>query len=776
MQLIVESIDINQLFYNIYVIIKGLHTKLKTMRINKTLSLLILTLGIALNSRSQDWNTIYTLEMDAEYYMMDGDFTKAAETYLKALKKFPESANLMFKAGYCYLKTDDKKKEALYYLEEAAQKVSDKYDAKSLKESNSPPEVLYSLGIAYMLELNFDKASEVFTEYKKYVKPKDVEVNQLIDQHLKSCANAKSFINAPIGLNLKNLGELINTDQSNFNAVISGDGKTLAYTTKTPTGNKIFVSKQENDTWTKPVDISRNIDSKFLKTSCLSYEGQELYLIEEDPDNSEIVVSFLQKNKWSKPVKAAKPINSKYNEGHVFVTKDGNTVFFTSDRKGGFGGYDIYKTTIVGDSWSDPVNLGPNINTPLNEESPFLTPDEKYLFFSSEGHNSIGGYDIFYVNLESSSDVKNLGYPLNTPDNNVFFQPTSLNTGYYSFFNPDGIGGMDIHSIEVIPYVDLKINIMLAENAPTDKNYTFTLTNLGTNKIIDNKNAKGINQYTQKIMPGKYNISVNGEGFQSADNIVEIPNNPSKEEFLVSVVLNGVKIEEPPVLLAEVQKPQEAIKEDIKPVVIPVVEPVKAEPKKEEPVVTPIKKEIKKREVEKPKPEVEKAKPEKPKPTAKPLPVMDFKRSTSVSSTVPLSYSVQLIAVKQPLDINYINKIDSVSITISPDGYYRYSVGNTKTAQESEAILASLKAKGISNAYVRINREHPGYTIQIVALSNPKRLSQFESIADLMVYKGNDGLYRYCVGKYSSPEEAQEDLGKLASLGYDKAFVRVLGK
>lgn len=746
------------------------------MRINKTLSLLILTLGIAVSLRSQDWNTIYTLEMDAEYYMADGDFTKAAETYLKALKKFPESANLMFKAGYCYLKTDDKKKEALYYLEEASQKISDRYDGKSLKESAAPPEVLYSLGIAYMLEYNFDKAIATFNDYKKYVKPKDLEINQLIDQHLKSCANAKNFINAPIGLNLKNLGESINNDQSNFNAVVSGDGKTMAYTTKTPSGNKIFVSTLDKDKWSKPTDISRFLGSKFLKTSCLSYEGQELYLIEEDPENSEIVVSFLQKNKWSKPVKAAKPINSKYNEGHVFVTKDGNTVYFTSDRKGGFGGYDIYKTTIVGDRWSDPVNLGPNINTPLNEESPFLTPDEKYLFFSSEGHNSIGGYDIFYVNLEGSANVKNIGYPLNTPDNNLFYQPTSLTTGYYSFFNPDGIGSSDIHTVEIIPYVDLKINIMLAENAPSDKNYNYTLTNLGTNKVIDNKSTKGIKQYTQKIMPGNYKVSITGEGFESTENIVEIPNNPSKGEFLVSVVLNGVKIEEPPILVAEVQKPKETVKEDIKPVETPVSEPVKTEPKKEEPVVLPVKKETKKREVEKPKPEAEKTIPEKPKPTAKPIPAMDFKKSTANSTSVPLSYSVQLIAVKQPLDINFINKIDSVSITISPDGYYRYSVGNTKTAQESEAILANLKAKGISNAYVRINREHPGYTIQIVALSNPKKLSQFESIADLMVYKGSDGLYRYCVGKYSSPEEAQEDLSKLASLGYNKAFVRILGK
>jgi len=753
------------------------------MRIYKTFSLLILSLSISFHVKSQDWNAIFMLETDAEYYMADGDFKKAAETYLKALKKYPESANLMFKAGYCYLKTDDQKKEALYYLEEAAQKVSDRYDEKSLKEPNAPPEVLYSLGIAYMLDLNFDKALSTFNEYKKYVKSKDTEVMQLVDQHIKCCSNAKNFINNPIALNLKNLGEAINDDQSNFNPVVSGDGKTLAFTTRTSTGNKIFISKLENDQWTKPIDITRNLGSKFLKTSCLAYEGLELYLIEEDEKNSEIVVSFYQKNKWSKPVAAAKPINSKYNEGHVCVSRDGNTVYFTSDRKGGQGGYDIYKTSIVGDAWSEPVNLGPNINTPLNEESPFLTPDEKYLFFSSEGHNSIGGYDIFYVNLAETSNVKNLGYPINTPEDNVFFQPTGLNSGYYSFYSNDGIGGLDIYSVEIIPSVDLKINIMLAENAPADKNYTYTITNQTTNKVIDTKEGKGTNLISQKVMPGKYTVSISGDGFELTENSIEIPKDPTSEEFPISMVLNGIKKEEPiPVaeaVVPETQKQEEPQKivEAKKEEVVPI--PEKVEAKKEETKKTEPTKEVKKkREIEKPKQKTkqEKAKPVIPQSQTKPLPAIDFNKTLAISTTIPISYSVQLMAVKQPLDIAFIDKLDSVSITISPDGYYRYSVGNTKTVQESEEILTKLKVKGISNAYVRINKEHPGYTIQIVALAKPKKLSQFSSLNDLMVYKGSDGLYRYCVGKYTSPEEAQEDLNKLATLGYDKAFIRILGK
>lgn len=742
------------------------------MRIHYKLSLIILPLSIVLNCKSQDWNTIFTLETDAEYYMADGNYGKAAETYLKALKKYPESANLMFKAGYCYLKTDDQKKEALYYLEEAAQKVSDRYDSKALKEPNSPPEVLFSLGVAYMLEMNFDKATAAFTEYKKYVKPKDVELNYLVDQHITSCSLAKSAVQNPVGLKTKNLGELINTDQSNFNAVISGDGKTLAYTTRIPTGNKIFISKNENGEWSKPVDISRYLGSKFLKTSFLAYEGQELYLIEEDPVNSEIVVSFLQKNKWSKPVKAAKPINSKYNEDHVCVTRDGNTVYFTSDRKGGQGGFDIYKTTIEGDGWSEPVNLGPNVNTPLNEDTPFLTPDEKYMFFSSEGHSSIGGYDIFYVNLAGMSKVYNIGYPLNTPDNNLFYQPTGLNSGYYSYYNNDGIGGLDIYSVEIIPFVNLKINIMLAENAPGNKNYRCIITDENSNKIIDSIGGNGSQLINKKLMPGKYAVKVSGNGFELAQNIVDIPSNPDKTDFFVDMMLKGIKKEEP-ILLAEIP---EVKKSETNQKIDTIKEEEKKDAKKDESQKEMPTKEQKTKNIEK-KRDIEKTTlAAVAKPVAKPTAKVQFKTIATSTATTITTYSVQLLAVKQPVDINYINKLDSVSVTIAPNGYYRYSIGNTSTVQESENILAKLKAKGIENAYVRINREHPGFTIQVMALSKPKKLSQFNDISGLMVYRGSDGLYRYCVGKYSTPEEAQDDLNKLATLGYGNAFLRVLGK
>ncbi len=743
----------------------------------RAVTLTILLIGSAILGKSQDWNAIFMHETDAEYYMAEGNFNKAADSYLKALKKYPESANIMFKLGFCLLKTDDKKEEALYYLEESAKKMSDRYDEKSLKEPSSPPEVLYTLGIAYMLNMNFEKACAAFNEYKKFANSKDGEITFLIEQRIKSCEYAKNLTNKPVGVDSKNLGEIINTDEPNFNPVISGDGKTLAYTTQVSTGNKIFISKLEGEQWTKPIDITRYLGSKYLKTSFISHDGQELYLIEEDIKNSEILVSTLQKNKWTKAGKVTKPINSKYNENHICVTRDGNTVYFSSDRKGGQGGFDIYKSTLNGENWGDPINLGPNINTPLNENYPFLTPDEQYLFFSSEGHNSIGGYDIFYTDLNNTSSIKNIGYPLNTPDENMFFQPTSLTAGFYAKYSKDGLGGLDIYSVEVVPFVDLKINVMLAEDAPTDKNYNYTITEITNNKVIESKTTKGKNQVTQRVTPGKYRIQVDGSDFQTAEGSVNIPSSPTEDVYQMSIVLNGLKKEEVQ-QIAEVPVPQETPipTKEIKPT--PKPEPIS---KTDIPTATDKSKEG---DEALPKPNITAKKEEQPQPKTKPVAKektpkskapTTFKHTPSASSSMPESYSVQLLAVKSPADIDFVEKLDSVNITISPEGYYRYSVGNTKTIQEAEDILGSLKAKGINKLFVRINREHPGYTIQIMALSTPKKLAYFGDIANVMVFKGRDGLYRYCIGKYSTPDDAAEDIKKLSEMGHHNAFVRTLG-
>ncbi|HRX30772.1 MAG TPA: hypothetical protein P5349_02690 [Tenuifilaceae bacterium] len=740
---------------------------------NKKIAIFVFTLLMAFNPnlKAQDWNLLFTYESDAEYYMADGNYAKAADTYLKAIKKLPESANLKFKAGYCMLKTSDRKMEAGYYLEEAAKKVTDKYDARSLKEESAPPEAFYQLGIYYLIKNEFDKATNTFNEYKKYLNPKDELANQLVNMHIKSCEFAKELIKSPVGLSINPLSDIINTTQDNIDPVLSADGKTLAYTTITPTGNKIFISYKQEDVWGKPIDITRQLGSKYLTTSFLSETGEELYLIENDARNSQIVVSFKKKSKWSKTVDVAKPINSKSNEKHVCVTSDGNTVYFTSDRKGGQGGYDIWMTTVSDGRWGEPVNLGPNINTPLDEASPFLTPDEKYLFFTSQGHNSIGGFDVFYIKLDGTSEVKNVGYPLNTTDDEQFYFPIDLTTGLISRYNQKWVGGMDIASVEITPLVDVKINVMLASNASTTKPYDISILKENSNEAIYKSTEKGQKQLTQKLMPGTYKVIAQSPDFKETESDLVIPKKPAKSEFQISLVLNPLEVKPEPIAAVS-EPPKEETKVSEQPQKVEVVQ--QSTPKKE--VVEKPKEEPKHEPV---KPKVEKSKPSVPKvrkvEKVVTKPSTNFNIASTTSTNVATTYSVQIAASQSPLDYTQIHT-DSLFVTISPEGYYRYSVGNTRSVEDADALMQKIKAQGINNAWVRINREHPGYTIQFIALKAPKSVSAFSELGSVMVYKTSSGIFRYCVGKYKTPEDAITDINRLASLGYNGAFVRELGR
>lgn len=718
---------------------------------------------------AQDWNLIFTLESDAEYYMAVGNYSRAANTYLKALKQFPESANLKFKTAYCLLKTVDRKSEAISYLEEAVQKVSDSYDARSLKEPMAPPEAYYQLGIAYMLKNDFDRALKAFKKYKGYLTEKEKEPLLLTDQHIKSCSYAKELIKHPIGITIHPLPQSINNNYSNLNPVLSGDGNTLAYTNETNTGNRILVSQWNNGEWSKPRDITRQLGSKYLTTSFLSFDGSELYLIENDIKNSEIVVSRKKKNKWSKTDRMPKPIRSKHNESHISFSRDGKTAYFTSDRRGGQGGFDIYKTTLINGKWSEPENLGPIINSPLDETAPFLTPDQNYLFFCSQGHSTIGGFDIFYVNVKGSPVVKNIGYPLNTTDNELFFFPTGLTSGYVSQFNEKSNQLLDINRVELLPQVDVRLNILLAENAPTDKPYRITIINTQDGKTVSSLSGKGKTQLKERLSPGSYTIEAQGKGFEPTGGNLDIPAKPKKSEFNFSLMLTPEKVKPQPEPLAE-EPAADSLQNNT------TAPPTDNGDLAESLPQTPPPHE--KREIFQP---VKTSKPEQPQtklppptaPSHRPTISLPVEYSTYQSQRV--TYSVQLLASKQPVDYSYF-KLDSIFITLSPEGYYRYSIGNYSNVNDAEKLLEKVKTMGFTDAWIRINRVHPGYTIQIMALSVPRSLTFFDNISDIMVYRGSDKLYRYCVGVFDTIEMAQNQLPKLHEFGYNQAFIRVLGR
>jgi tetratricopeptide (TPR) repeat protein len=391
--------------------------------------------------------------IEAEYFFVSGDYQDALPYYLRLYEKMPENANVAYRIGACYLNIEGKKNLAIDFLGTASKNLSAKVREGTLSQVSAPYDALYDLGCAYLLNYQFDKAKEAFSRYLGTLLPDDHENQDIVRQQIKSCETAKEFISKPVALTEENIGRIFNDEKSNFNPVISGDGKTFAYMVSLKFYDAIMLSKSVNGKWTAPVNITPELQSDGdMYISCLSSDGKILFLSKDDNFNSDIFSSSSDGITWGPNIKLNKNINTRYWESHGFITEDGEKLIFASDRPGGNGGLDLFISKKANGDWGPAVNLGPEINTSLNEDRPFLINNGKTLFFSSQGHSTIGGYDLFRSDLQPNnlwSKPTNLGYPLNTPDDNIFFMPVSDGrSGYCAIYKEaEGFGNYDIYRI-----------------------------------------------------------------------------------------------------------------------------------------------------------------------------------------------------------------------------------------------------------------------------------------------------------------------------------------
>jgi tetratricopeptide (TPR) repeat protein len=420
---------------------------------SKFIVTLLTTIVFVFQGSGQGLKTLQKSFIEAEYFFLQEDYSDALSYYLQLYEKLPQNANIAHRIGVCYLNIAGKKNLSIDYLEAAVSNMSAKHKEGTINQKSAPYDALYDLASAYKINYQFDKAKEIFTRYIGTLLPDDRENLDFVNFQIKSCDIAKEIISNPVPFNEENLGRTINDDRSNFNPVISADGKSLAYMVSMKFYDAIMLSKLIDGKWSNPVNITPELQSDGdMYISCLSSDGTVLYLSKDDNFNSDIYTCTFDGIRWGKAVRINKNINTRYWETHGFVTDDGEQLIFASDRPGGFGGLDLYISRKTGDEWGQPVNLGSEINTPFNEDRPFLINKGNTLFFSSQGHRNIGGYDLFRSDLQSNniwSTPENLGYPLNNPDDNIFFMPApDGKSGYYSIYKEsEGFGKEDIYLI-----------------------------------------------------------------------------------------------------------------------------------------------------------------------------------------------------------------------------------------------------------------------------------------------------------------------------------------
>ncbi|MDX9769839.1 MAG: hypothetical protein RBT19_05715 [Tenuifilaceae bacterium] len=715
---------------------------------------------------AQNWNLIYQRELEAEEFLIDKQYERAAKKYEDALKLIPTSANLKFKVGSVYLLTPTKKHLALNYLKEAAKGASTEFNPRAIKEEAAPIDAWYQLGRALQIDNQFTEAIAAFEKFKSLLDPSDPFVTN-VNKRIESCRNAPQLMADEQGLETINLGNIINSKDANFNAVVSGDGTTLAYTRQGNRGYEVYVAKRKGDAWERPRRITDDIRGGFLKTASLSYDGTWLYLVDDFASTQSIYDTFYDEG-WVRSKRLKKPITSKFNESHAAVSPDGKTLYFTSDRPGGRGGLDIYKSTQDSRGrWGDPVNLGPRVNTELDEDTPFLTPDGRYLFFSSQGHNSMGGFDIFYVDLNGSGEPINLGYPVNDAGDNLFYYPQSLTKGLMALSQSDGFGPQDIYEIQITPLVTLNGNLAVVDNqsAPADEQVRVEIIDLQSTDMIAQISASLTDKsFTKRLRPGDYLVQAKAIGFEDFEMNFTIAATQAPQDLNISLIPIPQE-PEPESLLAMQQDIEEEIIQ---------LEP---EPKHLDPSAGSGNRELSES------PQSIQSQPElKPQPQPKAQPVRSF-----VVETLPTEgyYTVQFMALLVPVPESHFQNIDGVLVTQGADGYHRYSVGAVATRGEAQVIQQQLRGLGYSESFIKYSNPSQAkatqkieyesqFTIQVMALRSPADMSRFSNLPDVKVEQGDDSFYRYYTGNYSSHQQASDDLPRIERIGYKGAFVRKL--
>lgn len=410
-----------------------------------------------------------------EYY-----YKQAIPFYMKAHDFNPSNAKLNFKLGLCYLKSPERGKAAAYF------------DKAYKLDPNVDPMVLYYEGYSHHINADWDFAIKEYQEYKAKLKPSDANY-EVVNKRIAECQNGKQLAEHPVRVFIDNIGDVVNGRFNEYGPVISADEDVMIFTSRREgtTGGQmdeginepmedLYVSYMFNGKWSKPVNLGPPINTDdHDAVVALSPDGQKLITYNGAKNKGDLFIAELQGDKWSKPEHLPKPINSDSHEPSASISFDGKTIFFVSNREdGGMGGHDIYMCTKdVKGKWGKAVNLGPTINTPYNEDAVFVMADGKTLYFSSEGHNSMGGFDIFKSTFENGvwSTPENMGWPINSPDNDVFFVLAANGKhAYYASAAKDGFGGQDIYKITILgpekhPLLSTEDNLLASLTAPVSE-------------------------------------------------------------------------------------------------------------------------------------------------------------------------------------------------------------------------------------------------------------------------------------------------------------------
>ena len=683
---------------------------------------------------------------EAESCNLFGEYELANPLYLLLDK--PDNYNIQYKIGTCYLNIPGEKAKAIPYLESAVGHST--YEAKinSFKEKRAPLDAWFFLAKAYMINNELEKALNTFETFKKLAaetKEKGGMKNlTFIDQQIQACNNAVINQDAPSGISKKLVSPEFSQGSINENPAVSFDGNTIVYTERRGILNAIMFSKKIKGIWQPPVEINSQLKAGDDCSSCsLNNDGTLLFLYKTDNFDGNIYSAEYINGAWAPIKKLNKNINTKFYESHASVSADGKKLYFTSNRDGGNGGLDIYLSEMdASGDWGPATNLGETINTVFNEDTPFITLNDSLLYFSSEGHSGMGGYDIFRSHGTGKSwrSPENMGFPVNSTDDDRFFQPFNNDeNGFYSIttdYKKSEIFYITLTNSRLNRIYELSGNYSLKDTIVIfdEKNIIYLINKESGDTIETGYPDRNTGRYNFIVPPGRFRLIYTGpEGYypQYTDTSI-VMNNPSKVINLKDIVLD-----KNPVVVYE--------KLDLSDI----------------PVVDKIDSSI----------------------LIRNLMVFDV-TETDLQDTTILYYTVQVMALYNPVDISYFKYVSDIRVFYNEsDLFYRYTTGIFKVKDEAYAHRDNLFSKGYpDDLFIKKVTRMSGekavpsqkyFTIQLKAVSTRVDIkSTFPGLTGVRETEEIDGMYHYLYGRYTSAAEANTVLKRKQIMEYKDAFVR----
>ncbi|MFQ3574924.1 MAG: hypothetical protein SNJ77_00655 [Cytophagales bacterium] len=490
------------------------------------------------------------IEHEAKHFFEKGLYYSALRNYLRLDSTNKNLPLYKFRIALCYFNMgrDDK---ALPFFEEC------------LKSPNAHPGALnFFLAKCYHYQHRWDKALEFYEKYKAYLKTvKDEKIEkamQTTNKEIESLKLAQKMSSQKSNIVIKNIGKTINTIYPEYAPIVSADEKMLIFTSCRPDskGGKIeetdgryhediYVSfKESNGEWGTPKPISDNINTVENDAAiALSPDGHKLIIYRHTSGrrnelaSGDLYMSEFNGTEWSIPKKLDNKINSSAWEPSATITSDERVMIFASDRKGGLGGTDLYIIRKNPDgTWKEAENLGPKINTPADEDAPFLHPDGKTLYFSSKGYDGMGEFDIFYSKFDEGKKEwtapKNVGYPINSAHDDLYITwSADGKRAYFSTMRKDGFGDKDIYVAQADEVVsDLLLmsgTVRDSESTKVIANSAILLKDSNTNEIIGLFQTEEVTgKYLLVFQEGiKYTIEVVSSGYKTKSETFELGKN-----------------------------------------------------------------------------------------------------------------------------------------------------------------------------------------------------------------------------------------------------------